>query len=177
MQSWQHANKQGTFELNTNDGIHRMARLTLTWLDNRVVRMQLALERTQSVVEVGWANAATTGEDFFGGGERFGHANHRGREIINWVEDRPWVIEEGHNWTYYSVPFLLSNRGYGMWLDTNRRAAFRMGSANPEAWSASVDGTAFNAVLFVGPDPMDVVSQFTALTGRPSVPRIWGLGV
>lgn len=36
-----HANKQVTFELNTNDGIHRMARLTLTWLDNRVVRMRL----------------------------------------------------------------------------------------------------------------------------------------
>lgn len=40
-----------------------------------------------------------------------------------------------------------------------------------------MDGAALDAVIFTGPAPLDVIEQFTGLTGRPPLPQPWALGV
>ncbi len=97
--------------------------------------------------------------------------------MLNWIEDAYADPRPGHDWTYWPVPYFLSSRGYGVLLDTTRRATFRLASDRDDAWQVSVDGAELDLVCFGGPTPMDVIRQFTALTGRPPLPQPWAFGV
>ncbi len=177
VERWELAGPTIRLQATTNDVIGRTATVGLEFLDDATVRVRVHLDRTVGVVEMGLAAAATPDEGFFGLGERFARGNHRGHEVLNWTEDACFDPRPGHDWTYWPVPFFLSSRGYGVYLDTTRRAVFRMASDRPDAWQASADGTTLDAVLLAGPDPLDVVRRFTALTGRPPLPAPWAFGV
>ena len=177
VERWERDGATLRLEGGTNDVVGRTARVSFEFLDDATVRLRLTLDRDVGVVEMGLAAAATADEGFFGLGERFTRANHRGHEVLNWAEDSCFDPRPGHDWTYWPVPFFLSNRGYGVFLDTTRRAVFRLASDRPDAWQASVDGTELDAVVFAGPDPLAVVQRFTALTGRPPLPAPWAFGV
>jgi len=97
--------------------------------------------------------------------------------VVNWTEDSPYDPRPGHDWTYWPVPFMVSSRGYGVLLDTTRRADLHLGDERPDAWAASVDGCELSVVLVDGPRPVDVLRRYSALVGRPPVPPPWGLGV
>ncbi len=177
VERWERDGNALRLDAATNDVIGRTARVSFEFLDDATVRLRLTLDRMVGVVEMGLAAAATADEGFFGLGERFARANHRGHEVLNWAEDSCFDPRPGHDWTYWPVPFFLSSRGYGVFLDTTRRAVFRLASDRPDAWQASVDGTELDAVVFAGPDPLAVVQRFTALTGRPPLPAPWAFGV
>jgi hypothetical protein len=177
VERWELAGPTIRLQTTTNDVIGRTATVELEFLDDATVRVHVHLDRTVGVVEMGLAMGATPDEGFFGLGERFARGNHRGHEVLNWTEDACFDPRPGHDWTYWPVPFFLSSRGYGVYLDTTRRAVFRMASDRPDAWQASADGTTLDAVLLAGPDPLDVVRRFTALTGRPPLPAPWAFGV
>ncbi len=161
----------------TNDDIDRTARIRVEFLDDAVFRLRMSLDRDVGVCEIGWAASATLDEGFFGLGERFARSNHRGHEVLNWVEDAWCDPRPGHDWTYWPVPFFLSSRGYGLLLDTTRRGTFRMASDRPDAWHASAEDAELNAVFFAGLDPLAVIERYTALTGRPPLPPPWTFGV
>lgn len=174
---WTRAGNLLRLRVATSDPIPRAGELDLAVLDDAVVRLSLEFDHTEGIAEVGLAAAAPEGEEYFGLGERFARCNHRGHEVLNWVEDAPFDPRPGHDWTYFPVPFFLSSRGYGFLLDTTRRAVFRLASERPDAWAATADGARLDAVLFYGPDPLEVVRRYTALTGRPPMPAPWHLGV
>jgi hypothetical protein len=177
VQDWARQGNTLQLEVETNDHHGRTGRFLVEFLGDAVVRLSLVLADTTGISEVGWAAGAAQDEGFFGLGERFGQSNHRGHEVVNWIEDSPFDPRPGHDWTYWPVPFFLSSRGYGVLLDTTRRAVFRLGSDRPDAWAATVDGAQFSAVLLYGPAPLEVVRHFTALTGRPPLPPPWAFGV
>ena len=160
----------------TDDPLGRVATVTLRF-DDEALALDVRLDDGQAVVELCLAATLAPDEDCYGLGERYERANHRGREIVDWVEDACIQPGRGHDWTYWPVPFLLSSRGYGVFADTTARATFRLGSDRDDAWSVGVDGAALSVVLFAGPRPADVVRQFTARTGRPALPPPWALGV
>lgn len=177
VERWERDGDTLQFEAGTNDLIARTARIAVEFLDVAVIRITMTLDRTVGVVEMGWAASSDADEGFFGLGERFARTNHRGHAVLNWAEDSPFDPRPGHDWTYWPVPFFLSSRGYGVLLDTTRRAVFRLASDRDDAWQASADGTELNMVVFAGSDPLDVIRRFTALTGRPPLPRPWAFGV
>ncbi len=164
-------------ETATDDIVGRLATVTAKFLDDAVVRVRLTLNRDVGVGEMGISFASVPDEGFFGLGERFARTNHRSHEVLNWIEDAWCDPRPGHDWTYWPVPFFLSSRGYGVLLDTTRRAVFRLASDRDDAWLASVDGTELDIVIFGGPEPVDVIRQYTALTGRPPLPEPWAFGV
>jgi len=66
--------------------------------------------------------AALPEERFFGLGERFGSFDLRGQLLANWSADgmgRPGVAT-----TYAPMPYLISERGYALHLDTTASAMF-----------------------------------------------------
>lgn len=164
-------------EAATNDIVGRVATIVVEFLDVSSFRLRMTLDRTVGITDVGWAASAEPDEGFFGLGERFARTNHRGFEVLNSIEDAYVDPRPGHDWTYWPVPFFVSNRGYGVFVDTTRQAAFRMGSEREDAWQVGVDGAELDAVVFVDPDPLEVVRRYTALTGRPPLPPVWTFGV
>jgi alpha-glucosidase (family GH31 glycosyl hydrolase) len=174
---WERVGDSLRLEVATNDIVGRAALVTVAFLDDSVARLRVTFDRDVAIGEVGLAAALPPDEGFFGLGERFARGNHRGHEVLNWIEDAPFDPHPGHEWTNWPVPFFLSSRGYGVLLDTMRRAVFRLGNERSDAWQMSVDGAEMDVVIFAGPEPLDVIRRYTALTGRPPLPEPWAFGV
>jgi alpha-glucosidase (family GH31 glycosyl hydrolase) len=138
--------------------------------------------------EWGQAFKLASGDHFLGLGERFVSVDHRGRNYYDWVEEGGLGGGEhadagptnpspnGPSMTYLPVPFLLSSRGYALWLDTTRRTGFALGSDTPDAFRFyAVDGELHYRVL-VHDQPRDTLAHYTSLTGRASLPAPWVFG-
>jgi alpha-D-xyloside xylohydrolase len=111
-------------------------------------------------------------ERFFGMGERFGSLDLVGRTLANRSQDG---MGDETGTSYSPTPFLLSSRGYGIQVDTT--ADLTADLATPG--EVTVDVAASDTVIDVltGPDPATVLTRRAALTGLPTVPPGWGLGV
>jgi alpha-glucosidase (family GH31 glycosyl hydrolase) len=117
--------------------------------------------------------AARPGERFFGLGERFGSFDLRGQVLANWSADgmgRPGVAT-----TYAPMPYLISERGYALHLDTTAAATFDL--SGRDAVTITVQATGLDVDVFTGADPGTVLSAHATRVGLPPVPPVWGLGV
>lgn len=127
-------------------------------------------------------------EHFFGLGERFASLDHRGFSLYSWAEEGALGQGEstpagpetpapnGPSMTYFPVPFFLSNKGYGFFVDTTFRSELHFGSEAPDAWRAAVNAPAFAATIYVNRDPLGVIDAYTEDTGRPTRPAPWVFG-
>ena len=131
---------------------------------------------------VGVTLEAQDGEGFFGMGERFAAANHRGKRLYCWAEDGGWGfglnlrLPKGPESTYMPVPFYISSRGHGVWLNTTRRTDwdFRPDVAGGVQWQ--VEGRAARMNVILGRTPKATLAKFVDLTGRPLVPPAFQFG-
>ena len=145
-------------------------------------------EAPKGLNTMGMAFELPADEHFFGLGERFVTSDHRGQRYESWVEEggvgggegKPISatnpFPNGPSMTHAPVPFLLSNRGYGMWLDTSFRTGFVLGADDQSAWRTWSFEPAFHAHVFVHDSPLDTVEHFTRLTGRAKLPAAWAFG-
>jgi alpha-glucosidase (family GH31 glycosyl hydrolase) len=86
---------------------------------------------------------------------------------------------------YYPVPFFVSTKGYGFWLDTTWRSQFEFatgGDERDDAWRVWHVGPKLAYEIYTPipddprPWPYHVIDGFTAATGRPMVPPAWAYG-
>jgi alpha-glucosidase (family GH31 glycosyl hydrolase) len=128
-------------------------------------------------------------ELFTGFGERSNAVDQRGRDVLNYTADGPflerdraiagavvpdWAELDRPDATYYPIPWLLSSRGYGVLVDNDATSRFRLGR---KRWSVEADGRRLDLRVFTGPRPADALRRFTAATGRqPAPPAPWAYG-
>lgn len=115
---------------------------------------------------------------FYGLGEKTGYLDKRGEHYEMWNSDvyAPHVpdIEA----LYQSIPFVIhfnSGKAYGIFLDNPGKTYFDMRSSTAEFNFKSTIGE-FDYYFIHGPQMKDVVSRYTALTGRINLPPHWSLG-
>jgi alpha-glucosidase (family GH31 glycosyl hydrolase) len=160
-------------------------RVDLTSQADSLVAAELpGLEGTRSGISFSLAEQ----ERFFGLGERFGTVQHRGWSYYSWAEelglgdgedvpiamDNPWP--NGPSMTGFPVPWLISNRGYAVHLNTTYRTEFHLGSERTDAWRVAVNHAAFEMTVYVEESPLGLIDAFTRDTGRPLVPAPWVFG-
>ena len=142
-------------------------------------------------------------ERYLGFGERSNAVDQGGNVVENYVSDGPyqteeypflnafvppWGLRERPDSTYFPIPWLLSDAGYGVLVDNPETSYFRLGT-DAGAWSVEVvavpegEATAAPAPqelalrFFGGPKPADALRRFTAATGRQPAPAApWLLG-
>ncbi|MFF9196331.1 NPCBM/NEW2 domain-containing protein [Streptomyces sp. NPDC014779] len=112
-------------------------------------------------------------EQFYGAGMQNGRGNtsHRGKTVEVGV-DYNWN-DGGHP---NSVPFYLSSAGYGVYRNTYAPNTYSFG----EPVTTSAREQRFDAYYFTGSGPdaaKDVIGQYTALTGKPFLPPVYGLEI
>lgn len=107
-------------------------------------------------------------EKIFGCGESFTRMDKRGQKVVLWSYDGHGVQHDG---MYKPVPFFMSNRGYGMFLHTTAPATLDFGHSYNETTTLFTGDEDLDLFVFLG-NPKEVLSEYTALTGRSPVPPL-----
>jgi alpha-D-xyloside xylohydrolase len=117
--------------------------------------------------------ALGVGECVYGLGERFTPFVKNGQVVDIWNEDGGTSSEQA----YKNIPFYLTNRGYGVFVNHPERVSFEIASEKVQRVQFSVPGEALDYFLIYGPSPKEVLARYTALTGRPALPPAWSFGL
>ncbi len=117
--------------------------------------------------------ALGVGETVYGLGERFTPFVKNGQVVDMWNADGGTSSEL----SYKNVPFYLTNRGYGVFVNHPERVSFEVASEKVERVQFSVPGETLDYLIIYGPTPREVLARYTALTGRPALPPAWSFGL
>jgi alpha-D-xyloside xylohydrolase len=115
----------------------------------------------------------SVGECVYGLGERFTAFVKNGQVVDLWNEDGGTSSEQA----YKNVPFYLTNRGYGVFINHPEKVSLEVASEKVERVQFSVPGEMLDYFLIYGPTPKQVLERYTALTGRPALPPAWSFGL
>ncbi|WP_338787945.1 alpha-xylosidase [Metabacillus sp. FJAT-53654] len=113
------------------------------------------------------------GESVYGLGERFTPFVKNGQSIDIWNQDGGTSTEQA----YKNIPFYLTNRGYGVFVNHPENVSFEVGSEKVSKVQFSVSGEYLEYFIINGPSPKKVLENFTSLTGKPAVPPAWSFGL
>ncbi|GAA1190995.1 alpha-xylosidase [Streptomyces hebeiensis] len=113
------------------------------------------------------------GEQVFGLGERFTPFVKNGQSVDIWQADGGTSSEQA----YKNVPFHLTDRGYGVFVNHPGRVAYEVGSEAVGRVQFSVEDQSLEFFVIHGPSPREILARYTALTGRPALPPAWSFGL
>ena len=113
------------------------------------------------------------GEHIYGLGEHFTPFIKNGQTVDIWNEDGGTSSEQG----YKNIPFYISDRGYGVFVDRTEKVSFEVGSETVTKVNFSVPGENISYIVIGGPTMKDVLRRYTDLTGKPGLPAPWTFGL
>ena len=113
------------------------------------------------------------GEKVYGLGERFTPFVKNGQTVDIWNEDGGTCTEI----SYKNIPFYITNRGYGVFVNSSDAVSYEICSEMVTRAQFSVPGEKLDFMVIGGCDMKDVLSNYTALTGRPALPPAWSFGL
>ncbi len=113
-------------------------------------------------------------EHFYGFGEKFTELEKRGQRLEMWLHNPHGVHDER---AYKNVPFFLSTRGYGIFVDSLTAVNFDIGHSNNAIFSIVVPDTALDYYVIVGQEPKEIIAGYSTLVGLPVLPPKWAFGL
>jgi len=116
---------------------------------------------------------ASVDEYFYGFGEYFTPFVKNGQVMDIWNEDGGTASQQA----YKTVPFYLSTRGYGVFVNHPEKVSFEVCSEVVSKVQFSVAGESLEYMIIGGYNPEDALSRYTHLMGRPALPPPWSFGL
>ncbi len=113
------------------------------------------------------------GEKIYGLGERFTNFIKNGQTVDIWNEDGGTGTEQA----YKNIPFYLSNRKYGLFVDNPGKVSFEVGSEKVSRVQFSVPGEEMSYSVIGGESLKDILNTYTDLTGKPPLVPDWSYGL
>jgi alpha-D-xyloside xylohydrolase len=117
--------------------------------------------------------ALSPNERLYGCGESFTRLDKRGQLLHMWTRD---AYSAQTPFMYKPVPFFLSSGGWGVFAHTAAPATFDLGHSHDSAAVLYLAADVADLFLFLG-EPKEIVSEYTALTGRARMPPRWSFGL
>ena len=115
----------------------------------------------------------SVGELVYGMGELFTAFIKNGQSVDIWNEDGGTSTYQ----SYKNIPFYLTNRGYGVFVNHPEKVSFEVGTEQVSKVEFSVPGESMEYFLINGPTMKEVLERYTSLTGKPSLPPQWTFGL
>ncbi|WEG13559.1 alpha-xylosidase [Pullulanibacillus sp. KACC 23026] len=115
----------------------------------------------------------SVGENVYGLGERFTPFVKNGQVVDSWNKDGGTSSEQA----YKSIPFYITNKGYGVFVNHPELVSFEIGSERVSRSQFSVKGEELDYFIIDGPALKDVIRRYTDLTGKPALPPAWSFGL
>lgn len=114
-------------------------------------------------------------EAFYGGGSKAIYLNRRGTILQN-NNQAHYDYHFGQTDVNISIPFMVSNRGYGLYLDNAAEGSFDVCKTDAKVLGYKTT-SGLVSFYFVGGGSMDgVLKNYTFLTGRQPLPPRWSMG-
>ena len=113
------------------------------------------------------------GEKIYGLGERFSNFVKNGQEIEMWNADGGTETMQ----SYKNIPLYLSNRKYGIFVDSSEKVSYEIASQQVDRVEFSVPDQTLSYYFIGGSDNKEVLDHYTALTGRPPLLPAWSYGL
>jgi alpha-D-xyloside xylohydrolase len=115
----------------------------------------------------------SVGEMVYGLGERFTPFIKNGQVVDMWNEDGGTST----NQSYKNIPFYVTNKNYGVFVNHPEKVSFEVGSEKVNAVQFSVKGESLDCVIVGGGSMKAVLSNYTAISGKPALPPSWSFGL
>ena len=115
----------------------------------------------------------SVGELVYGMGERFTPFVRNGQSIDIWNADGGTSTEQ----SYKNIPFYITNKGYGVLVNHPEKVSFEVATEMVTRTEFSVEGSYLDYFLINGPTMKEVLTRYTDLTGKPSLPAPWTFGL
>jgi alpha-D-xyloside xylohydrolase len=115
----------------------------------------------------------SVGETVYGLGERFTPFVKNGQVVDIWNQDGGTASEQ----SYKNIPFYVTNRGYGVFVNHPELVSFEVGSEIVSKTQFSVQGEYLEYFLIGGQSLKNVLQNYTSLTGKPALPPAWSYGL
>ena len=112
-------------------------------------------------------------EKIYGLGERFSPFIKNGQSIDIWNEDGGTSSEQA----YKNIPFYLSSRGYGVFVNSSGRVSYEIASEAVSSVQFSLPGEQLDYMIIGGQNQKEALKNYTELTGRPALPPAWSFGL
>lgn len=113
------------------------------------------------------------GEYVYGLGERFTAYVKNGQSVDMWNADGGTASEL----TYKNIPFYMTNRGYGVFVEDTSDVSFEVASEKVERVQFSCEGETLVYDVIYGGTPKGTLDLYTAMTGRPALLPAWSFGL
>ncbi len=113
------------------------------------------------------------GEYVYGLGERYTPFVKNGQIVEIWNEDGGTSSQQ----TYKNVPFYISNKGYGVFVNDAGDVNFEIGSEKVARVQFSVEAEKLEYFVLNGSNPKGTIKLYTDLTGKPALPPAWSFGL
>lgn len=115
----------------------------------------------------------SVGELVYGMGERFTPFVKNGQSVDIWNADGGTSTEQ----SYKNIPFYITNKGYGVLVNHPEKVSFEVATEMVTRTEFSVEGSYLDFFLINGPTMKEVLTRYTDLTGKPSLPAPWTFGL
>lgn len=146
--------------------------------DNKVINADDTFGTNWVGDEVTTYKKLQEGEKFIGLGEKTGNLDRRGEAHINWNTDNP-AYQVDDDDIYSTFPFYIGIHhalNYGIFFDNTYRSTFNFGASNDRFSSFGAEGGEMNYYMIYGTRIREILSEYTALTGRINIPPLWAIG-
>lgn len=117
-------------------------------------------------------------EKFIGLGEKTGGLNRWGTAYTNWNTDH-FGYGINSDPLYVSIPFYIGlhhQKCYGVFFDNTYKSVFNFGASNNRYSYFSAEDGDLDYYFIHGENVSEIISSYTALTGKMEMPPLWALG-
>lgn len=115
-------------------------------------------------------------EAFYGMGQKSIPVNRRG-----YAFDTRNIHVGGYTQEYatmqVNIPYIYSSQKYGVFFDNTYTGYFDLAKSDPDQWSYRVDGGTYAYFVTVGDNLQALQNNYYDLTGYPTMPPKWTLGL
>lgn len=113
-------------------------------------------------------------ELIYGLGERFDSVVRNGRTVDFYNKD---AIGTTSRRTYVNIPFYLSTKGYGLFLNSGAQTDWDICVSDSGALQFAVLDHQMDYFVMAGKHPKDIIKDYCMLTGFSKLPPLWSFGL
>jgi len=113
------------------------------------------------------------GELIYGLGEHFTPLVKNGQSVDIWNEDGGTASDQA----YKNIPFYLTNRGYGIFINHPGRVSLEIGTEVVDKVQITVPGEELEIFFIYGSNPREIIKRYTDFLGKPALPPEWSFGL